>query len=282
VRSSAASPGTPTPSGFYSSFAKIELESSLFESQCRFEGEPVAAAAAETPYLASDAVGAIQVDYEVLPGSWTNARPWARAPQVHGKGNTVGDPQRYERGSVEKGFAEADIVLHDLRHRLRDPHSHGTPRLRRRLGRGPADPVGIHAGCIRRPVRVARSSDASLQGARHRKLHGRRLWKQAQGGQHAVIAAILARMTGRPVKLFITREETYLAAGNRPPSHMKIKAGSRRTDPHGPGLFVPRDRRRLSRRWHRPVDWLVKDLYTCPNVRSEMTDVYINAGPARP
>jgi len=30
------------------------------------------------------------------------------------------------------------------------------------------------------------------------------------------------------------------------------------------------------------VDWLVKDLYSCPNIRTETTDVYINAGPARP
>ena len=29
------------------------------------------------------------------------------------------------------------------------------------------------------------------------------------------------------------------------------------------------------------VDWLVRDLYPCPNVRTETTDVYINAGPAR-
>jgi xanthine dehydrogenase YagR molybdenum-binding subunit len=30
------------------------------------------------------------------------------------------------------------------------------------------------------------------------------------------------------------------------------------------------------------MDWLVRDLYLCPNVRTETTDVYINAGPARP
>jgi xanthine dehydrogenase YagR molybdenum-binding subunit len=30
------------------------------------------------------------------------------------------------------------------------------------------------------------------------------------------------------------------------------------------------------------LDWLVRDLYRCPNVRTETTDVYINAGPARP
>jgi xanthine dehydrogenase YagR molybdenum-binding subunit len=30
------------------------------------------------------------------------------------------------------------------------------------------------------------------------------------------------------------------------------------------------------------VDWLVRDLYQCPNVRTKLTDVYINAGPSRP
>ena len=30
------------------------------------------------------------------------------------------------------------------------------------------------------------------------------------------------------------------------------------------------------------LDWLIKDLYLCPNVKSDMTDVFINAGPARP
>jgi xanthine dehydrogenase YagR molybdenum-binding subunit len=30
------------------------------------------------------------------------------------------------------------------------------------------------------------------------------------------------------------------------------------------------------------VDWLVRDLYLCPNVRTMLTDVYINAGPSRP
>ena len=29
------------------------------------------------------------------------------------------------------------------------------------------------------------------------------------------------------------------------------------------------------------VDALVKDLYLCPNVATELTDVYVNAGPAR-
>ncbi|RPH89235.1 MAG: xanthine dehydrogenase family protein molybdopterin-binding subunit, partial [Desulfobacteraceae bacterium] len=30
------------------------------------------------------------------------------------------------------------------------------------------------------------------------------------------------------------------------------------------------------------VDWLIKELYLCPNIRTEVSDVYVNAGPARP
>lgn len=104
-----------------------------------------------------------------------------------------------------------------------------------------------------------------------------------RAGKYAVAAAILARITSQPVKLFLTREETYLATGNRPPSHMKLKAGVKKDGTltaldfscMGTGGAYPADGTYL-------VDWLVKDLYTCPNVRTEMTDVYINAGPARP
>ena len=30
------------------------------------------------------------------------------------------------------------------------------------------------------------------------------------------------------------------------------------------------------------LDWLIRDLYLCPNVRTDTTDIYVNAGPARP
>ena len=35
----------------------------------------------------------------------------ARAPKIHGKDNHVQEPQKYERGDVQKGFEAADVVL---------------------------------------------------------------------------------------------------------------------------------------------------------------------------
>src|SRR5512144_3245294 len=44
-----------------------EIKAKIFDPKCRFEGEEVAAVAAETPYQVWDAVRAISVEYKVLP-----------------------------------------------------------------------------------------------------------------------------------------------------------------------------------------------------------------------
>ena len=83
--------------------------------------------------------------------------------------------------------------------------------------------------------------------------------------------------------MFLTREETYLVVGNRPPANMTLKIGAKKdgtltamefTD-LGTGGAYPAGGTSL-------VDWLVRDLYACPNIKTKMTDVFINAGPARP
>ena len=100
--------------------------------------------------------------------------------------------------------------------------------------------------------------------------------------KHTVIAALLARMAARPVKLHLTREESFLAVGNRPPNTMTLKAGVKKD-----GTLTALQLTVLGTGGAYPgggvggVDWVVRDLYTCPNVKTEMTDVFINAGQAR-
>ena len=64
---------------------------------------------------------------------------------------------------------------------------------------------------------------------------------------------------------------------------MRLKAGiKQRRHAHALSTSPSVGTRRGLRRWgRRSVDSLVKDLYLCPNVATELTDVYINAGPAR-
>lgn len=274
------------PDWVHSSFAKIELAGKLFDSHCRFEGEPIAAVAAETPYEAWDAVRAIQVSYEVLPYLVDERRALrAGAPQVHDAGNRVSDPQRYERGDVEKGFAEAETVLEMSFSTACELHT----------------PMELH-GCVAnwegdrltlwestQGVFAVQSGVAKVLGLPLSKVRvigsymGGGFGSKLRADKYSVIAALLARSAARPVKLFLSREETFLATGNRPPSHMKLKAGVKKDGTLtaldfscvGTGGAYPADGTSL-------VDWVVRDLYSCPNVRSEMTDVYIHAGPARP
>lgn len=274
------------PPWIYSSFAKVEFPTRLFESHCRFEGEPVAAVAAETPYEAWDAVRAIQVDYEILPFVADEHKALEPgAPQVHDKGNLVAEPLRYQRGNVEKGFSEADVILEKTFRTACELHTpmelHGCVASwegdRLTIWESTQGVYAVQSGiaqALRLPLSKVRVIGSYMGGGFGSKL---------RAGKYAVAAAILARITSQPVKLFLTREETYLATGNRPPSHMKLKAGVKKDGTltaldfscMGTGGAYPADGTYL-------VDWLVKDLYTCPNVRTEMTDVYINAGPARP
>jgi CO/xanthine dehydrogenase Mo-binding subunit len=260
-------------------------ETRLFDPHCRFEGEAVAAVAAETPYRARDALNAIRVDYEVLPFVADERKALQTgSPAVHSKGN-LSKTDRYERGDVAKGFGEADVVLEETYRTECELHT----------------PLELH-GCVAnwegRSLTLWESSQGvyaiqskvaevlKLPLARVRVIGhymGGGFGSKLEAGKYTVIAALLAKQSGRPVKLQLTREETYLAVGNRPPSNMTLKAGVKRD-----GTFTALEFSCLATGGAYPaggtslVDWLIRDLYACPNVRTACTDVFINSGPARP
>ncbi len=262
-----------------------EIKAKIFDKTCRFEGEEVAAVAAETAYQAWDAVRAIRVEYEVLPFIADEQKSLASSsPLLHTGGNTV-KTDRYSRGDVERGFAEADVVLTETYHTECEIHT----------------PHELH-GCVVKWDGAQITIWESTQGvfavqARLAEILGLPLSKvrvighymgggfgsKLQPGKYTVIAAVLAKKTGRPVRLFLTREETFLAVGNRPPATMRLKAGVKNDGTltalefscTATGGAYPAGGTSL-------IDWLVRDLYLCPNVKTEMKDVYINAGPSRP
>jgi len=257
----------------------------LFDPHCRHQGEAVAAVAADTPYQAWDAVRAIQAQYKMLP--FVVDEREARepgAPLVYKKGNAR-EPQVYERGDVAKGFAEADVVLEETYRTECELH---TPmELHGCVARWAGDRLTVwesSQGVFSSQQRIADALELPLAKVRVVGHYmgggfGSKLWP----GKHTLIAAIMARKTGRPVKLFMTREESFLCIGNRPPATMRLKAGVRRDgtlmalefDGVGSSGAYPSGGTSL-------LDWLVRDLYLCENVRTTTTDVFINAGPVRP
>lgn len=262
-----------------------EPESRLFNPHCRFEGDAVAAVAAETPHAAWDAAREVEVEYEVLRYVSDERNSLKEGiPLIHEGGNTV-KTEEYARGDVEKGFDEADVVLEESYRSECEMH---TPlELHGCVARWDGDSLSIWestqgvyavqekvAEALRMPLSKVRVIGHYMGGGFGSKL---------RAGKYTIIAALLARKTGRPVKMFLTREETFLAAGNRPPSTMRLKAGAKKDgtltalefEGLGTGGAYPAGGTAI-------LDWLVRELYTCPNVRTKTTDVYINAGPSRP
>jgi CO/xanthine dehydrogenase Mo-binding subunit len=261
-------------------------KSKIFDPHCRYEGDAVAAVAADTPYSAWDAIRAVKVRYDVLPFVSDERKALDRkAPVTHPGGNRVGKHETYERGNIERGFAEADVVL-EAEYRT-ECELHTPMELHGCVARWDGDQLLIWEST--QGVYAVQNTVAMTLGLPLAKVRvighymGGGFGSKLDAGKYTIIAAVLARITARPVKLFLTREQTYMTVGNRPPSNMTLRAGAKKD-----GALTALEFTCLGTGGAYPVggislvDWLVRELYLCPNVRCECTDVLINAGPARP
>ena len=136
-------------------------------------------------------------------------------------------PSENTRGDVEKGFAEADVVLEEtyrtpcLIHAPLEVHGAVSQWDGDRLivwdtNQGPFDIQAGIASVLKMPLSKVRVISPYMGGA---------FGAKQEVGKYNIIGALLAQKTARPVKLFLTREESFLCVGNRPAHIMKLKAG---------------------------------------------------------
>jgi CO/xanthine dehydrogenase Mo-binding subunit len=254
-----------------------------FDRHCRYAGEEVAAVAAETPNQAWDAVRAIKVEYEELPFVLDVEKALeAGAPKVHDAGNLAAAPSADRRGEVAKGFADAEVVLEETYrtsyelHATMETHGcvahwEGNRLTVWETSQGVFDQRNDLARALGLPLSAVRVIGHYMGGG---------FGSKAELSKHTVIASVLSRKSGRPVKLFLTREESFLCVGNRPAHVMTLKAGVGKDGTltglkftnHGAiGAYKESDGGGLP----------VQALYRCPNVEIEESDIYVHAGKAR-
>ena len=203
----------------------------ILDTEVRFVGDEVAAVAADDEHTARHALSLIRVEYEPLPFvTDAQAAIAPGAPPVHPGGNLVGgEPLILERGSVEEGFAEADIIVEDT---FSTPAHHGAalePRVAVASWCGDDLTVwkssrGVHQdrlllslalGVPRERIRVIGLN----MGAGYGNKDETRL---------SALAAILAQRAGRPVKLESSREEEFVAGRHRHATVTTLRMGVRR------------------------------------------------------
>ena len=213
----------------------------VLDDTVRYVGQRVAAVVATSEGAAEEGCRRIAVDYEPLPFVVDPELAMAPgAPVIHPKdakaariarpeNNVVGEVHG-EIGSVEDGFAEADVVYEETFRTQRVQHAsletHGAVAWFEEDGRL------VVRSSTQTPFLTRRALCAlfDLPEDRVRVLAGR--VGGGFGGKQEMlvedIVVLAALRTGRPVKLEYTRSEQFTSATTRHPFTVRAKVGARR------------------------------------------------------
>ena len=222
--------------------SSIQDETAFAVDRVRYVGEAVAAVAALDLDTAKEALRLIQVEYEGLPEVF-DAREALKpgSPLVHEavhtykhlpgftpvEGTNICYHYKLRRGDLEAGFAESDLVLEDTYHVPMAHHGYIEPQTsvcwfdqqgRATVWSSSAKPYGLRkdlAAVFQLPMSKVRVMTCRVGGSFGGKNDARL--------EHLGLA--LARKAGRPVKLSMTRAESFTSATVRHPATIRIKTG---------------------------------------------------------
>jgi xanthine dehydrogenase YagR molybdenum-binding subunit len=246
-----------------------------------YQGDEIAAVAADTEEHAIDAARLVKVEYEVLPHVVIVEQALAgTAPPVFTPSN-VREGQVQETGDIAAGFKQAAHVIdetystHVITHVCLESHgavcewdgdhltawvsTQGISATRDGFATG----LGIPAANVRVITQYMGGGFGSKLGAQD---------------PQAIICARLAKEAKAPVKLMLDRKEEHLATGNRPSAAARIKAGVA-----ADGTLTAFD----AESWGTggagaAAGFPLPYIYQFPNRRRAHKDVFINTGQQRP
>jgi putative selenate reductase molybdopterin-binding subunit len=220
----------------------------LLDNRVRYVGDWVAFVAAETPAIAEEALGLIDVDYEALPAVFDPLEACQDgAPQLHEPDTThpnagknlgsiydaahnIAAHEVIKHGDFDAAMREADIVVEGeyrvpfISHAVLEPHVcvaylDGYDRM-------------IVVSSTQVPYHTRRQLAAVLQLPISRV----RIVKPRVGGGFGSkqemllepVAAVLALKTRRPVRIEYSRQEEFTAGRFRHPMLMRMRSGVKR------------------------------------------------------
>src|SRR5215210_535847 len=259
----------------------------LFNNPVRFAGDAVAAVAATDPHIAEDALQLVEVEYEELPFVLDpEAALGTGAVAVQPGGNLSPDdagarePERYRRGDVAQGFATSDRVFED---RFTSAHVNNAQMERRvSLAAWQGGRLTVYASTqgISNCQRDL-AADLKIQVENVRvvcQFMGGGFGNKNQSHDFDLMAALLARESGAPVRIELTRNEDYVAVHGRWPTTQYYKVGVTRDG----SLRAIQLRGYSGMGPYRKGSGAISghELYTCPHVETAVFPVYTNTAVA--
>jgi CO/xanthine dehydrogenase Mo-binding subunit len=192
----------------------------------RFVGEPIALVAAETLDLAERALQLIEIEYEPSPGVFDPEEAMKPdAPVVHEPDNIVAR-WKIRKGDLAAGMAAADLIVDNTFRMPFVEHAYLEPEA----GVAWVDEQGVINIRVCTQVVEHFRSVARAVGVPHNKVRVRcTMVGGGFGGKEditvEIFLALLAKHTGRPVRLAYTREESFIAQSKRHPFIITHRTG---------------------------------------------------------
>lgn len=215
------------------------LDSFSLDSKVRFVGDRVAMVAAESERIAEQALALIDVEYEELPAILDSTEAMKDgAVVIHDEAEYVPfaecDPSRnlaaeirIDIGDVEKGFAEADMIMEGEYQSPKVQQAHIEPHVV--VTYWDEDDRLVIRTSTQVPFHVRRQL-APVLGLPTKRI---RVVKPRIGGgfggkQEVLIEDVAAHLTiatGRPVRFEFTRAEEFTASRARHPMRLRLRTG---------------------------------------------------------
>ena len=209
-------------------------EQALCEDKARYVGDAIAAVAADSEYLAEEALKRIRVEYDVLPAVMdvdsALEHPEWKVNEKAREGN-VSKHVHLAFGDVDARLADSDAVVEGdywyegSTHAPIEPHCavgdfdatgfltlHSSTQVAHYLHRDLARVLGL-------PTQRIRVIQPVVGGA---------FGGKSEPFSLEFCAAKLSMVTGRPVKILYTREEVFYAHRGRHPMRLRYRTGIRR------------------------------------------------------
>jgi CO/xanthine dehydrogenase Mo-binding subunit len=213
----------------------------LARSKVLYKGQAVAAVAAETPALAEEALKQIEVVYEPLPvvldvrAAMRDDAPLLLEDLITkslgkptGKRCNIAKHLQFKLGDIEKGFAEAAVVIEREFQTATVHQGYIEPHNATALWNADGS---VTIWCSTQGAFTVRAQVAELLQIPLARI---KVVPMEIGGGFGgkirvylePVAALLSRKAGRPVKLTMTRAEVFEGTGPTPGSYIRVKMGA--------------------------------------------------------
>ena len=198
----------------------------LVRERVRYFGEPLALIAAETRDIADHAMELVEFELEPIPGVYDPLEAMKPgAPIVTEPDNIVAE-RRIVKGDVDAGFAEADVIVENTWRTPFQEHAFLEPEV----GLAWVDENDVVNIRVSTQVIEHFRPIADAIGVPHNKVRIRgALVGGGFGGKEdltvEIYLALLAKRTGRPVRLEYTREDSFVGHGKRHPFILTYRTG---------------------------------------------------------